>query len=806
MPTPGELSHSALLETDPGSRLEDLHVPSQPIHFAGVSRILRSLLRSHTNLRLRTKLLLSLVLSTAALTSSTLLVVRHSAQSQAQRQIEQDARNAFLTIQAVQHQREMMLSHKADLLATLAYLRDGDATTVQDASQDPWQSGDCDLFALADRKGRIIALHTTSSRLSVADAEKLFRGSLKNDSSGGWWFAGRHLFQVVLQPYYEDEPRKGRLLGTVIVGRELDARGASDLGRISSSHLIFRNGNDLVMSTFAAAKEEELERQLRGNPTGQNIQIGEQRFFASSLALASGTQPALRLTVLKSYDEATASLKRLNHLLVGLGLAAVLGGGLLVFVISDRSTRPLAYLAEGVRALEQGDFTYPLKSDGGDEVAQVTRAFEEMRSTLQRNEVQRQQHEIQRQQHEIQRQQLEGQRQQLEGQLRQAQKMDAMGRLAGGVAHDFNNLLTVIKGNSSLLVERMQSDDRLLGCTRQIESAADRAAGLTRQLLAFCRMQVLQPKILDLNMLVSEMCKLLRRLIREDIAFTFHAGESLGRVKADPGQIEQVIMNLAVNAGDAMPAGGSLTIETRNITVDEQFARVRPPILPGRYVLIAVTDTGQGMNAETKARIFEPFFTTKEQGKGTGLGLATVYGIVKQSGGCVWVESEPEKGARFEVYLPRVDEALEPAASEEIVDTPTGRYKTVLIAEDEEAVRELASGFIASAGYTVLTAKDGVEALALAEQSEEPIHLLLTDVVMPKMRGPELAKRLKGLRKTIRIVYMSGYLEYNPGNEDFLDEGFFLQKPFSRDTLVRKVGEALRNHAPAKSVKHSIPN
>jgi signal transduction histidine kinase/ActR/RegA family two-component response regulator len=723
--------------------------------------------------------------------------VRHSAQAQVQRQIEQDARNAFLTIQAVQHQREMMLSRKADLLATLAYLRDGDATTIQDASQDPWQSDDCDLFALADRKGKIIALHTTSSRLSVPDAEKLFRRTQKENSEAGWWFGGGHLFQVVLQPYYEDEPRKSRLLGTVIVGRELDGRGASDLARISSSHLIIRYGNDLVTSTLARAKEEELKRQLRDRPAGDEIRIGNERFFASSLELASGLEAALTLTVLKSYDEAIASLKRLNHLLVGLGLAAVLGGGVLVFVISDRSTRPLTYLAEGVRALEQGDFTYPLKSRGGDEVAQVTRAFEDMRSTLQRNEAQRQQHEIQRQQ-------LEGQRQQLEGQLRQAQKMDAMGRLAGGVAHDFNNLLTVIKGNSSLLVERLQSDDRLLGCTRQIESAADRAASLTRQLLAFCRMQVLQPKILDLNMLVSEMCKLLRRLIREDIAFNFHAGQSLGRVKADPGQIEQVIMNLAVNAGDAMPAGGSLTIETRNITVDEGFALARPPILPGQYVLLTVTDTGHGMDAETKARIFEPFFTTKEQGKGTGLGLATVYGIVKQSGGCVWVESEPEKGARFEVYLPAVDEAPESIRSEEIATTAARQRKTVLIAEDEEAVRELASEFIKSAGYTVLSAKDGTEALAIAEQSDEPIHLLLTDVVMPNMRGPELAKRVKGLRNTIRIVYMSGYLEYNRGNDGFLEEGFFLQKPFSRDTLVRKVGEALRNNTPAKSVKRSI--
>src|SRR6266478_8513698 len=423
----------------------------------------------------------------------------------------------------------MLLTRKADLLASLAYMRNGDPTTIQDASQDPWQFGDCDLFALADRKGKIVALHATTSMISIATTEKLLRRSFKESSGPGWWFDDGHLLQVVLHPYYEDEPRKNRLLGTVIVGRELDSRGVSDLGRISSSHLIFRYGDDFVISTFSPAMG--LEGRLLDRPRGEDIQIGNEKFFASSLPLDSGAQPALRLTVLKSYDEVTASLKRLNRLLVGLGLAAVLGGGVLVFVISDRSTRPLRYLAEGVRALEQGDFIYPLKSHGGgDEVAQVTRAFEDMRNTLQRNEVQRQQ--------------LEVQRQQLEGQLRQAQKMDAMGRLAGGVAHDFNNLLTVIKGNSSLLIECLQSDDRLLGRTQQIESAADRAASLTRQLLAFCRMQVLEPKILDLNMLVSEMCKLLRRLIREDIAFTFHAGKSLGRVKADPGQIEQVIMNL----------------------------------------------------------------------------------------------------------------------------------------------------------------------------------------------------------------------------------------------------------------------
>jgi CheY-like chemotaxis protein len=304
-------------------------------------------------------------------------------------------------------------------------------------------------------------------------------------------------------------------------------------------------------------------------------------------------------------------------------------------------------------------------------------------------------------------------------------------------------------------------------------------------------MQLLQPKVLDLNTVVSEMCSLLKRLVREDIAFTFQAGESLGRIKADPGQIEQVIVNLTVNACDARPEGGRLTIETSNVTVDEECAAPRPPLQPGPYVLLAVTDTGCGMDAATRARIFEPFFTTKEQGKGTGLGLATVYGVVKQSGGCIWVDSEPGKGSRFEIYLPRVEERTESVRPREIPATLVQRRETVLIAEDEDEVRELACEFAKSAGYTVLTAKDGAEALGIVERSGQPIHLLLTDVVMPKMRGPELAKRLKFLRTDMKTVYMSGYLEYNKGNGDYLEEGFFLQKPFSRDTLVRKVDEAL---------------
>ncbi len=699
----------------------DLHPMKLPLRsgVTGLVGTIQRILKRRTSLRLRTKFLLSLVLVTAGLTCVTLLVVHRYAAVQAQREIEAGARNAMLTFQVLQHQQQIALSRKADLLATLAYMRNGDATTIQDVSEDPWQSDECSLFVLADRKGKIVALRPAITDFPVQNAEKMLSRAL---------------------------------------------------GRISSSQVVFRYGDNIVGSTLSPFQEQELAELLKGAPTPQPIQINGERFFASSIELNPGVNPALSLTVLKSYDESMASLIRLNHLLLGVGLVAMLAGVAVAFVVSDRFTRPLASLVEGVRAVERGDFAYPLEADGGDEVAQVTRAFDGMRGTLQKNETQRQQ---------------------LENQLRQSQKMDALGRLAGGVAHDFNNLLTIIKGHSDLLLERLKPADSLHHSCRQIVKAADRAASLTRQLLAFCRMQLLQPKVLDLNTVVSEMCSLLKRLVREDIAFTFQAGESLGRIKADPGQIEQVIVNLTVNACDAMPEGGRLTIETSNLTVDEEFATSRPPLQPGPYVLLAVTDTGCGMDAATRARIFEPFFTTKEQGKGTGLGLATVYGVVKQSGGCIWVDSEPGKGSRFDIYLPRVEERAEPVRPREIPATLVHRRETVLIAEDEDEVRELASEFARSAGYTVLTAKDGAEALGIVERSGQPIHLLLTDVVMPKMRGPELAKQLKFLRTDIKTVYMSGYLEYNKGNGHYLEEGFFLQKPFSRDSLVRKVDEAL---------------
>lgn len=727
-----------------------------------------------TNLRLRTKLLLSFVLLSAGLTCATLLVVRRSAEMQVQHQVEQDARNATLMFQVMEHQQQMALSRKADLLASLAYMRNGDPTAVEDASADPWKSDECNMFALADKKGKIVSLHSTNPVFPVSVAEEMLRRSLSSGRMSGWWIDNKEVYQVVLQRFYDGPPSKGNLLGTVVVGRSLDARAASELGRISSSQIILRYGKEVVVSTLSPMQEHEGMRQFEEETAGEQVYLENQRFYVSSIDLTPGSLPAANLIILKSYREAEAYLDRLNHLLLGLGLVAVLVGGTLIYVISDTFTRPLAALLEGLHAVKEGNFASPIEAHGGDELAEVTRAFDSMRGTLERNE---------------------GQREQLEQQLRQAQKMEALGRLAGGVAHDFNNLLTVIKGHSELLIDRMKPADAFYGGTQQIAKTADRAASLTRQLLAFSRMQVLQPRILDLNSLVADMSKLLRRLVREDIEFGFRLGDSLGRVKADPGQVEQVLLNLTVNASDAMPEGGKLTIETQNIKVDDVYACARPPLRPGKYVKLVVTDTGQGMDATTKSRIFEPFFTTKEAGKGTGLGLATVYGVVRQSGGFIWVESSPGNGARFEIYLPQAVEKEEAVSAERLPARSKHGSETILVVEDEDEVRSLTYEFLKSAGYSVLTAKDGVEALEVSEGFGSSIQLLLTDIVMPRMRGTELAQKLKASFPSLRVVYMSGYLEQDTCSWEILEKAFVLQKPFSRDMLLRQIGEAFERKA-----------
>ena len=383
---------------------------------------------------------------------------------------------------------------------------------------------------------------------------------------------------------------------------------------------------------------------------------------------------------------------------------------------------------------------------------------------------------------------------QLEEQFRQAQKMEAVGRLSGGVAHDFNNLLGVIIGYAEILQERLPPQDALRGSVNEILQAGKRAATLTRQLLAFSRQQVLAPKVIDLNAAVADMEKLLRRLIGEDIELRTSLDRNLGRVKADQGQLEQVIMNLAVNARDAMPQGGRLEISTKNFTMDEAFVRRYPyRVQPGPYVCLTVTDTGVGMDADTRARAFEPFFTTKEKGKGTGLGLATVYGVVKQSGGYIDIESSPGAGTTFKIYLPSVKEAITTSPVSPHSETrPAAGRETILLVEDEGSLRRLTRATLESIGFRVLEAGDGLDALEVARRFDGAIDLLLTDIVMPGMGGRALAHELVRRRPDVRVMYMSGYAGQEVGAPGPIDPGIdFLPKPFAREALTRKIREVL---------------
>jgi signal transduction histidine kinase/ActR/RegA family two-component response regulator len=727
-----------------------------------------------SKVRLRTKFLLSLLAISAGLTSATLLIVSYSVQKRVRESIREQLRDSVNTYQSFEKQRDEALAKSALLLANLpnvrALMTTEDATTIQDASADIWKLSGSDLLVLANRAGVVAGLRTPGSELDLATAQGLLHSSLDRRESVDWWFGGGHLYKVRIQPIYfggEDTT-----LGLLAVGYQVDERTARDFSKIASSQVVFRFGETPVASTLSTIQNPEMTGQFRQTTSrdpreSQTVQLGEERYLAATVNLGTGDTAPVSLTVLKSLDQATSFLKGLNHVLLGLGLLSVVAGSGLVFLISHTFTRPLESLVAGTRALQEGDFYYPLDSSGGDEVTEVTKAFIGMRSSMLNSQQEQKQ---------------------LEERLRQAHKMEAVGRLAGGVAHDFNNLLTIIRGNSDLLIDREGSDNFHRKCVEQIQKAAGRAVSMTRQLLAFSRMQVLQPRVLELNGIVSEMGKMLPRLIGEHIEYSFVAEPKLLPVKADPGQIEQVILNLVVNARDAMPSGGRLIVKTSNASVDATEAAKRPPMTPGQYVLLSVTDTGIGMSDETRTHIFEPFFTTKEIGKGTGLGLATVYGVVKQSGGFIWVISSLGNGTTFEIYLPQASGPVSAGETENHFRSVPSGSETVLVVEDEEGVRELACQFLRVKGYTVLEARDGEHGIDIATRHPGVIHAVLSDLIMPRMSGGELAERLKKIRPEIRIAFMSGYSEFSRGDSSQnFPHAPILQKPFSPASLVEIV-------------------
>ena len=485
------------------------------------------------------------------------------------------------------------------------------------------------------------------------------------------------------------------------------------------------------------------------------------------------------------------------------------------FVLSRNITRPLYELTAGAAAISRGDHSRAVKIDQKDELGQLATAFNAMVEKLHdsQRELERKVQERTAQLEEANRQlaslsESHAQKRSVaekertdalealhntEKQLIQSQKLEAVGRLAGGISHDFNNLLTVILGYSDISKRNLKEGDPLRRNLEEITRASERAASLTRQLLAFSRKQVMQPKVFDLNIVVTDLEKMLRRMIGEDVELRVSPGPDLGNIKADPVQLEQVIMNLAVNARDAMPKGGKLSIETSNIYLDESYARDHVSVVPGDYVMLAISDTGCGMDEETRLRIFEPFFTTKESGKGTGLGLSMVYGIVRQSGGNIWVYSEEGRGTTFKIYFPRVTaEAEEYKRAAQTSDVPKGS-ETILLVEDAELVRKLARRVLETAGYRVLEAGSAEAAIKLCEKiNGDKIDLLLTDVVMPGMSGNDMSKVLLTKQPGMPVLYMSGYTDDAIVQHGVLEAGInFLQKPFSPGALASKVREVL---------------
>ena len=738
-----------------------------------------------SKIRLRTKFLLSLLAISVGLTSATLFTVGYRVRAQVRQGIREDLRNSANTYQSFEQQREEGLQRSAELLANLpnvrALMTTQDAATIRDASADIWRLSGSDLLVLANRAGKVAALRARSAALTPDDAQQLLRATLDRGESRDWWYDDGHLYKVWVQPIYFGAASQDTAIGLLAIGHETDTRAAEDFSHVASSEVVFSYGDSPVATTLnprdQAALSPQIHEGLRNlSSDPKEIQLGKERYLVASLRLSAADGPPVFLSVLKSFDKATQFLAELNNALIALGLFSILAGSTLVFLISHTFTRPLASLVAGVRAFSQGDFSFPLESRGGDEVSEVTDAFLRMRQNVAKT------HEEQKQ---------------LQERLRQAHKMEAVGRLAGGVAHDFNNLLTIIRGNSDLLMDREGADNLHRRCVEQIQKASSRAVSMTRQLLAFSRMQVLQPRVLDLNTVLADMGKMLPRLIGEHIEFNFLPDSQQALVKADPGQLEQVIMNLAVNARDAMPNGGTLTVRSSVLHIEEAEAAQRPPMTPGSYVLLSVTDTGVGMDDATKAHIFEPFFTTKETGKGTGLGLATVYGVVKQSGGFIWVTSSPGKGATFEIYFPQASGQVHKLDLETKPQTIPHSSDTVLVVEDEAGVRELACQFLKVKGYAVLEAKDGQEALEAAARYAGTIHLILSDMVMPKMSGMELVRRLKAIRPDIRVLFMSGYSVYSNGDpeKEFPDVPV-LQKPFSSISLVEMVRKAIEAHVP----------
>jgi signal transduction histidine kinase len=711
---------------------------------------------------LRTRLLAFMLAVVVLMTASMLFVVQIRMQEHVRRDLAEALANESVTLEQMDLMRGRETQQTARLLAEQPLLKALMTThhpaTIQDGSEAILRTSDADLLLLQANDGEVLALHSKSDDVPLSTVKRLLESS---SGRADWWYAGGHLFQVGFAEITAGAAEDSNSLGRIAVGRELSPEVLQKNAVFANSKFVFMRGGKVLRGTLESELGAEFETRLKAAQPGSEpfeMRLRGEHYLAHSVQLSG--DHAVTLYFLRSYDQATGFVRTLNRLLLLLGAIAVLAGATTIFVLARQITSPLERLADSAHRIQAGDFSFELKPDGNDEVAQLTVAFDQMRTSILQSR---------------------------EGMVRAA-RLEAVGKLAGGVAHDFNNLVMIIRGYSDLLLDSATGKSR--SHIEEIKRAGDRASALTRQLLAFSRRQVLQPQVLDPNATIANMVKMLRILIGEDIELVTNLSEKSGTVQVDPGQLEQVIMNLAVNARDAMPAGGKLIIETQRCELDEEYAARYSEVTPGAYVRIAVTDTGIGMPRETLDHIFEPFFTTKEPGKGTGLGLATVYGIVKQSRGHISVYSELNIGTTFKVYLPAVDKSVI-TLPKTIESAPRGDA-TVLLVEDEPALRVLTAESLKRLGYKVLQAGNGLEAIAIADQHPEKIDIVITDIVMPRMGGPEFVEKLKQKRGDVSVIYMSGYTESAMLEQVQNWEGsHLLQKPFSTEALARRMVEVL---------------
>ena len=707
------------------------------------------------------------------LTASVLVLVQARMRTQVRTDLASTLRTESRVYAEIERVRREQSQQSADLIANQpslkALMSTNDQLTVQDGSLTILPTSHADLLILENPTGEMLALHSKSSDITAAMVKPLMQGSTSDED---WWFIDGHLYDVNLVAIVAGVGAEERVLGRMALGHEIRRESLLNSGDFGKSAFTFERQGRVLLSSLPPDVWAELEAALPEKTAQPNavreFEVRGERYLASYAELP-GDHP-VRLYCLQSYDQATAFLHALNRMLLILGAVAVLAGALIAFFLSRQITRPLEQLVVGTQALQKGDFEFQIPIRGNDEVADLGRAFDVMRESLKKSR---------------------------EGMLRSA-RLEAVGRLAGGVAHDFNNLVMIIKGYSDMLLDTATPQSR--PHLEEIKRAGDRASALTRQLLAFSRKQILESQILDPNQTVRNMVKMLRVLIGEDIELVTSLSDQIGRVQADPGQLEQVVMNLAVNARDAMPGGGKLVIETQHCHLDDSYVAANSEASAGDYVVIAVTDNGTGMSKETQSQIFEPFFTTKEQGKGTGLGLATVYGIVKQSRGHISVYSEIGHGTTFKVYLPALDKKAPVALPQKAGDAVKG-VGTVLLVEDEPALRALAVASLKKLGYTVLQAGNGLEALAVADQHPSKIDVVVVDIVMPRMGGPEFVEKLRAKRDDFAVIFMTGYTEAAVLENAKIGSGsVLLNKPFSADVLAAKINE-LQQKAAADSSK-----